>query len=47
METDCNRLHAAGDDLEALQEAVEAASYLEAVPGDFRQKLRGLRPGTP
>ncbi|KAF5836139.1 hypothetical protein DUNSADRAFT_6342 [Dunaliella salina] len=43
MESACNKLHAAGDDLEALQEAVEAASYLDSVPGDFRQKLRAAR----
>jgi|AntDeeMinimDraft_4_1070355.scaffolds.fasta_scaffold92197_1 hypothetical protein len=43
MESHVMKLHAAGDDLEALQEAVEAASFLESVPGDFRQKLRGKR----
>ncbi len=36
-------LHAAGDDLEALQEAIGAAAWLDAVPGEDRQKLRGAR----
>jgi hypothetical protein len=35
-------LHAAGDDLEALAEAIERASFLDATPGDDRQKLRGV-----
>jgi hypothetical protein len=34
-------LHAAGDDLEALREAIAAAAFLDATPGDARQKLRG------
>ena len=34
-------LHAAGDDIEALSEAIEKAGFLDAVPGDDRQKLRG------
>jgi hypothetical protein len=34
-------LHAAGDDLEALTEAVEGATFLDALPGEDRQKLRG------
>lgn len=41
MEATVNKLHAAGDDLEALVEAVDAASFLDSVPGDYRQKLRG------
>ncbi len=35
-------LAAAGNDTDALQKAIEEASYLEATPGDDRQKLRGL-----
>jgi hypothetical protein len=34
-------LHAAGDDLEALTEALERAAFLDGIPGDDRQKLRG------
>ncbi len=34
-------LHAAGDDREALAEAIAAAAFLDATPGDHRQKLRG------
>ncbi len=34
-------LHAAGDDVEALTEAITAAGWLDAHPGDDRQKLRG------
>ncbi len=33
--------HAAGDDVEALGQAVQAASWLESKPGDHRQKFRG------
>lgn len=36
-------LHAAGDDTEALMEAVQKASFLDAIPGDDRQKLRAAR----
>jgi hypothetical protein len=32
---------AAGNDPEALAEAIEQASFLDATPGDDRQKLRG------
>lgn len=35
------RLTAAGNDTEALAEAIEYASFLDATPGDDRQKLRG------
>lgn len=34
-------LHAAGDDMEALAEALQRAAFLETMPGDSRQKLRG------
>ncbi len=34
-------LQAAGDDVEALTEAIQAASWIDAVPGEDRQKLRG------
>jgi len=34
-------LHAAGDDTEALSEAIEKAAFLDVIPGDDRQKLRG------
>ncbi len=34
-------LHAAGDDIEALVEAIEQASFLDDIPGEDRQKLRG------
>ncbi|GLC39327.1 hypothetical protein PLESTB_000897000 [Pleodorina starrii] len=36
-------LHAAGDDREALAEAIAEASFLDATPGDHRQKLRAAR----
>ena len=41
LEAAVARLHAAGDDAEALAEAIQAASFLDATPGDQRQKLRG------
>lgn len=34
---------AAGNDPEALAEAIEQASFLDATPGEDRQKLRGKR----
>jgi len=34
-------LHAAGDDVDALVEAIAAASFLDTMPGEYRQKLRG------
>ena len=34
-------LTAAGNDTEALAEAIEAASFLDETPGEDRQKLRG------
>ena len=37
------QLHAAGDDIEALTEAIQAATFLKDTPGDARQKLRGAR----
>jgi hypothetical protein len=37
------RLHAAGDDEEALVEAIATAAFLDSAPGDARQKLRGER----
>ncbi|KXZ49882.1 hypothetical protein GPECTOR_19g333 [Gonium pectorale] len=36
-------LHAAGDDREALAEAIAEAAFLDATPGDHRQKLRAAR----
>ncbi|PNW74624.1 hypothetical protein CHLRE_12g489800v5 [Chlamydomonas reinhardtii] len=36
-------LHAAGDDVEALAEAIAEAAFLDATPGDHRQKLRAAR----
>lgn len=36
-------LHSAGDDQEALEEAIQAAAFLDAIPGDDRQKLRAAR----
>ncbi|MEW5317681.1 MAG: hypothetical protein WDW38_008963 [Sanguina aurantia] len=36
-------MHAAGDDTEALAEAIAAASFLDATPGESRQKLRAAR----
>jgi len=42
MESAALRLHAAGDDVDALKEAVDGAAFLDSVPGDFRQKLRGV-----
>ncbi|KAG2452657.1 hypothetical protein HYH02_002890 [Chlamydomonas schloesseri] len=36
-------LHAAGDDVEALAEAIAEAGFLDATPGDHRQKLRAAR----
>jgi len=39
------RLHAAGEDVEALQEALVEAAFLDAMPGDHRQKLRGASGG--
>lgn len=38
-------LHAAGDDTEALAEAIQAAAFLDSTPGDARQKLRGRQDG--
>lgn len=32
---------AAANDVESLEKAIEAASFLDATPGDDRQKLRG------
>lgn len=32
---------AAGNDVDALEQAIEQASYLDATPGEDRQKLRG------
>ena len=34
-------LHAAGDDVDALVEAIAAATFLDSMPGEYRQKLRG------
>ena len=34
-------LAAAGNDTEALAEAIEQASFLDAKPGEDRQKFRG------
>ena len=34
-------LAAAGNDVEALEQAIKAASHLDEKPGDDRQKLRG------
>ncbi len=36
-------LAAAGNDIEALEQAIKAASHLDEKPGDDRQKLRGKR----
>ncbi|KAG2494601.1 hypothetical protein HYH03_007366 [Edaphochlamys debaryana] len=36
-------LHAAGDDMEALAEAIAEAAFLDATPGEHRQKLRAAR----
>ncbi|GIL53405.1 hypothetical protein Vafri_9027 [Volvox africanus] len=36
-------LHAAGDDREALSEAIAEAAFLDAHPGEHRQKLRAAR----
>ncbi|EFJ50619.1 hypothetical protein VOLCADRAFT_116798 [Volvox carteri f. nagariensis] len=36
-------LHAAGDDQEALAEAIAEAAFLDTTPGDHRQKLRAAR----
>eukprot|EP01024_Parvocaulis_polyphysoides_P069743 TRINITY_DN85634_c0_g1_i1.p2 TRINITY_DN85634_c0_g1~~TRINITY_DN85634_c0_g1_i1.p2 ORF type:complete len:188 (+),score=25.49 TRINITY_DN85634_c0_g1_i1:100-663(+) len=38
-----NALSAAGDNLTALQQAIERASFLDDKPGDDRQKLRAAR----
>ena len=38
-------LAAAGGDADALGEAVEGAAWLDAVPGDGRQALRGAAGG--
>ena len=35
---------AAGNDIDALEKAIEEASYLDATPGEDRQKLRGAAP---
>jgi len=35
---------AAGNDIDALEKAIEEASYLDATPGEDRQKLRGMHP---
>ena len=32
-------------DIEALEAAIAAASFLDSIPGDDRQKLRGARGG--
>ena len=32
---------AAGNDIDALEKAIEEAAYLDATPGEDRQKLRG------
>ena len=32
---------AAGNDIDALEKAIEEASFLDATPGEDRQKLRG------
>ena len=37
-------LTAAGNDTEALAEAIEAASFLDETPGEDRQKLREVEP---
>lgn len=37
-------LQAAGDDLDALANAIIQASYLDEIPGEDRQKLRGKFP---
>ena len=34
---------AAGNDLDALSAAIEKASFLDSIPGEERQKLRGER----
>ena len=34
---------AAGNDIDALREAIDAAKYLDDKPGEDRQKLRGER----
>lgn len=34
-------LHAAGDDIDALTEAIEQSAFLMDKPGEDRQKLRG------
>lgn len=36
-------LASAGNDLQALAEAIAEASFLDATPGNDRQKLRGAR----
>lgn len=35
-------LAAAGNDAEALEQAIKAAAHLDEKPGDDRQKLRGV-----
>src|SRR5690349_13271705 len=34
-------LHSAGDDIQALADAIIKAAFLDGVPGEDRQKLRG------
>lgn len=43
LEAAAARLHAAGDDCDALAEALAGAAFLEGVPGEYRQKLRAAR----
>ena len=38
---------AAGNDIDALEKAIEEASYLDATPGEERQKLRGMTHSSP
>jgi hypothetical protein len=35
-------LAAAGNDTDLLKEAITAASFLDEIPGEDRQKLRGV-----
>ena len=37
-------LKAAGDDIDALSQAIIKASFLDDIPGEDRQKLRGEGP---
>ena len=34
-------IKAAGDDFQALYKAIKGAEFLDAMPGDHRQQLRG------